>query len=737
MKRLVFINVLVFIFCAFYASNLKAEENFCIRESGFLKPLLNSKECQNKEIQINKSEFRAIKDVEPKLRSKALLEFRKKEIARKEIETKKKEEASLKKLNLVRLEEKYKDKCEKNLLGGYEKGTIEYNQCLIFAEESEKLEIEKRKEQIALIEKRRIEREQKLKKREEERKKEIANSKSQIKDIFKKREEFNKKVSQIKEENLKSASNTTPAPIKNETIKKQSTPKKWFAKKEEKTNKLNKDIKIDVVKDSTFKVFYFKKNIVNNDKLLSVTNSNSEITFVDKLNKNEFDKLNDQYSNFIIAIPIDFIVFSNTERLDKMSSQLVAGVQQVPNPEFSRLQMELQNAQREYLMAKQQEAYFFRQGQNSGSYSWADLITQGVNVAAQIAAGKKAQGFKQLHNNLTASLSTTPMYIDKEIYQPYSYSVKNIQSEKKGIFKIIEINGNTATEKNLEIIEKKYFKVASNIQVSDKNYENLKNKFNTLDDVNNWENKPLKKVSYDTLVKKYNQIDETKVKKLNSKKELYASLDFEIPKAKKEKSFFSKLFDFGSDNDQEKNNEQKGDSRFKSVVIVKTNKGLGSGFYVEKNKIVTNYHVIENSTKVTVENHDGKIGSAKILKTDKMRDLALLEVNLKGKPVKLSEEALYSGMQVAALGHPSGLSFSMTQGIISSIRKHSTTYDVTGNSNILFVQTDAAINKGNSGGPLFHKNSVIGVNTQGLSKSKTEGLNFAVHVAELKKFLDN
>ena len=82
MKRLVFINVLVFIFCAFYASNLKAEENFCIRESGFLKPLLNSKECQNKEIKINKSEFRAIKDVEPKLRSKALLEFRKKEIAR-------------------------------------------------------------------------------------------------------------------------------------------------------------------------------------------------------------------------------------------------------------------------------------------------------------------------------------------------------------------------------------------------------------------------------------------------------------------------------------------------------------------------------------------------------------------------------------------------------------------------------------------------------------------------------
>ena len=330
------------------------------------------------------------------------------------------------------------------------------------------------------------------------------------------------------------------------------------------------------------------------------------------------------------------------------------------------------------------------------------------------------------------------MYIDKELFQSYSYDVKNIQSEKKGIFKLIEIRENQFIEKNLELTEKKLFKIANNIEVSDKNYENLKNKFNSLEDITTWENKPLKKVDYKSLVERYNQIDAAKVKTLLDHKELYASLDLSIPKAKKEKSFFSKLFDFGSDERKESNQESKGeDRRFQSVVIVKTSKGLGSGFYVEKNKVITNYHVIENSTSVNIENFNGEKGSAKIIKADKMRDLALLEVNLKGKPVELSSEVLYSGMQVAALGHPSGLSFSMTQGIISSIRKYSTTYDVTGNSNILFVQTDAAINKGNSGGPLFHKNSVIGVNTQGLSKSKTEGLNFAVHVEELKKFLDD
>jgi serine protease Do len=466
--------------------------------------------------------------------------------------------------------------------------------------------------------------------------------------------------------------------------------------------------------------------------------SNSEINILEKLNKNDIDLLIAKNSDFVLVLPLDYIVFSNVVTVNKMTSQLVAGVQQVPNPEFSRLQRELQNAEREYIMAKQQEAYFFRQGQNSGNYGWAALITQAANVAAQIEAGEKAQGFRDQHNSLTASLSTTPMYIDKELFQSYSYDVKNIQSEKKGIFKLIEIRENQFIEKNLELTEKKLFKIANNIEVSDKNYENLKNKFNSLEDITTWENRPLKKVDYKSLVERYNQIDAAKVKTLLDHKELYASLDLSIPKAKKEKSFFSKLFDFGSDERKESNQESKGeDRRFQSVVIVKTSKGLGSGFYVEKNKVITNYHVIENSTSVNIENFNGEKGSAKIIKADKMRDLALLEVNLKGKPVELSSEVLYSGMQVAALGHPSGLSFSMTQGIISSIRKYSTTYDVTGNSNILFVQTDAAINKGNSGGPLFHKNSVIGVNTQGLSKSKTEGLNFAVHVEELKKFLDD
>ena len=63
------------------------------------------------------------------------------------------------------------------------------------------------------------------------------------------------------------------------------------------------------------------------------------------------------------------------------------------------------------------------------------------------------------------------------------------------------------------------------------------------------------------------------------------------------------------------------------------------------------------------------------------------------------------------------------------------TYSVSETGDVLFIQTDAAINPGNSGGPLFYKNKVVGVNTQGLHKDVSEGMNFAVHFSEVNQFL--
>ena len=117
--------------------------------------------------------------------------------------------------------------------------------------------------------------------------------------------------------------------------------------------------------------------------------------------------------------------------------------------------------------------------------------------------------------------------------------------------------------------------------------------------------------------------------------------------------------------------------------------------------------------------------------------MALLKTNMSGVPVKFHSGSLKQGEMVEALGHPKGRKFSITKGWISAIRKESSVYSATGKSDVLFIQTDAAINPGNSGGPLFYKDKVVGVNTQGLHKDTTEGMNFAVHFSEVNQFLTN
>ena len=162
---------------------------------------------------------------------------------------------------------------------------------------------------------------------------------------------------------------------------------------------------------------------------------------------------------------------------------------------------------------------------------------------------------------------------------------------------------------------------------------------------------------------------------------------------------------------------------------------MGSGFFISEDEILTNYHVIEGAMTISIINKDKKKSSAVVIKTDLKRDLALLKTNMKGKPVSFFSGQLKQGEMVEALGHPRGRKFSLTKGWISAIRQESSTYSSTNNTNVLFIQTDAAINPGNSGGPLFYKDKVVGVNTQGLSKKETEGMNFAVHFSEVKKFL--
>lgn len=161
---------------------------------------------------------------------------------------------------------------------------------------------------------------------------------------------------------------------------------------------------------------------------------------------------------------------------------------------------------------------------------------------------------------------------------------------------------------------------------------------------------------------------------------------------------------------------------------------LGSGFIIDPTGyIVTNYHVIRNSDEINVKLNDNTELSAKLIGGDHKTDLALLKVEHK-KPLpfaKFSDTVKARvGDQVIAIGNPFGLGGTVTTGIISSKGRDLSNVSDDGGVVDDFIQTDAAINNGNSGGPLFNMDGeVIGVNTAIFSPSGSGtniGIGFAI-----------
>ncbi len=176
------------------------------------------------------------------------------------------------------------------------------------------------------------------------------------------------------------------------------------------------------------------------------------------------------------------------------------------------------------------------------------------------------------------------------------------------------------------------------------------------------------------------------------------------------------------------------------VVQVRTPSGLGSGFFInEDGHLITNFHVIEGETKLSVEVYHLKDGQldrksykdVRIVAMNKFADLALLKVDDKDAPkfkrVLLGDADLLSqGDRVFAIGSPLGLERTVTEGILST-----TSRQMQGD---LFLQTTAQINPGNSGGPLFNlRGEVVGVTNMKLTFG--EGLGFAIPVDQVKHFL--
>ena len=176
-------------------------------------------------------------------------------------------------------------------------------------------------------------------------------------------------------------------------------------------------------------------------------------------------------------------------------------------------------------------------------------------------------------------------------------------------------------------------------------------------------------------------------------------------------------------------------SSLPSVVTLRGSGGQGTGFVIGDGLVMTNRHVVIGSEnkKMQIETATGSTIPGKVVYVSRQDDFAVVqpERKLGVNPLPICYAAYpTAGEDVVALGSPSGLTNTVTRGIISAVRRAGSSFNSVATESATLLQTDAAINPGNSGGPLLNANGeVIGINT--FKKTKSEGLNFAVSIIDV------
>lgn len=169
---------------------------------------------------------------------------------------------------------------------------------------------------------------------------------------------------------------------------------------------------------------------------------------------------------------------------------------------------------------------------------------------------------------------------------------------------------------------------------------------------------------------------------------------------------------------------------YNSVFVIYSGNSLGSGFAIGENCIVTNAHVIDNERNITVESYDGDTFKAYAIGIDNNADIAILAVKDTVFPyLEIADiSTMKTGDDIYAVGAPKGMAYTLTKGGISA--KERIIDDKS------YIQIDAAINEGNSGGPLLNDNGrVLGMNT--LKMNDSEGIGLAIPISQICIYLES
>jgi len=433
---------------------------------------------------------------------------------------------------------------------------------------------------------------------------------------------------------------------------------------------------------------------------------NIDLDYVEK--KPDFERLAADVGGEDYVVLLDVVssdLHRNADKRIKKSSKRVAGYETAPNKAYTAAQLLYNKAQRKLQEAQQKYC------PNGAMYyiCFNNLQTEINKWETQLSIAE-------------AALLKTPETIQSVVYETYEYVVAPITIKKQinVNFYVIDIEKNSFVKDSIALEDSRSFRLSYGIDEQDPNGSALKEKHNREDELVAFEGRDME-MRLSEIVDRYIE-SHAEERRLRS---IYALMT-EIEQGHKQNA--KKL---------KKSKEEpasvlaKTDGRFGSVVLIKTGDGLGAGFYVEKNLLVTNHHVVDGVEYVEVKKKSGEEGLGKVLRSDERLDLALIQTGLEGDPVSFYDGEVRVGTTVEAIGHPERFEFSLTKGIVSAVRK--VDRSGLGLEPVLYVQTDAPINPGNSGGPLFVGDSVLGVNDWKLGDS--EGLGFAIYHTEVQEFL--
>jgi len=403
-------------------------------------------------------------------------------------------------------------------------------------------------------------------------------------------------------------------------------------------------------------------------------------------------------------------------RNQKIESMYVASYRKEENPEYEIIRTELEAATSQYHAA-----------QSRSTTSWMVSIT--AHIMDESQKEEQVEDTVKRMDELKDKLRNTPKYVSVPDYQPYPVTKAHMDLYKFATvnYYIVDKRKKVFFRDTFDVKEKTFFTVCYDLQDSDPHREKYLQSSVLEEDVVRYEMEPVV-VNLSDLLGQY-------VSRPSAWKK-YASMEAVHRAVAKDTSLAQ-----ARHNEESFGYDEYYDKRFDSVVVVRNlGMGRGSGFYVTEDMVLTNYHVVEENEYISLKLFDKREVMGRVIARDAVKDLALIQADIKKKPVVFyNKKTIPLGVTVESIGHPGGLDFTITRGALSSVREGPPINYQGSSERLLYIQSDASINGGNSGGPMFYGDYVIGVND--FTKTKVgnrvaEGLHFAIHYSEVFKFLD-